>query len=68
MAKLGITLGSSGKWLLMSGKPTSRAENITRKFGGLTEDEFADVLDEANDILTRAASGGADQGDLTGPE
>src|SRR5512138_1877724 len=29
-----ITLGILlDKWLLMSGKPTSRAENITRKFG-----------------------------------
>jgi len=64
-----ITLGILiDKWLLMSGKPTSRAENITKKFGGLSEDEFTDVINEANEIITQAASGRLAEGDLPDQE
>lgn len=50
------------KWLLMQGEPTSRTEAITRRFGGLTEDELDDVLAEANRILEETAGSGIDQG------
>lgn len=59
-----ITLGILiDKWQLIRGAPTDRTETISRKMGGMSEDEFADVLSEANRILEESTSGSLAEGD-----
>lgn len=53
------------KILLFQGKATSRAETISKKLDGFTDDEFTDILEEANSILAEVARGGDTEGDLS---
>jgi len=51
------------KWLLWKGMPTARMENILKNVAGLREDEYADVLEEAERIIAEADRGSSDFSD-----
>ena len=53
------------KWLLLQGQPTSRMESVIRQLGEMTEDEYGDIVAEAERILAAATGGSADSGDGT---
>ena len=55
---LGILLD---KWLIVQGEPTQRTETIQRQVSRLSDDEFDDILEQANAILSEAKGGGADR-------
>ena len=44
------------KWLLIQGEPTSRTETIERRLDDLGEDEYSDVIKEAEAIIRAASS------------
>jgi hypothetical protein len=52
---LGILLD---KWLIVQGEPTQRTETIQRQVSKLSDDEFDDLLEQANQILRGASSHG----------
>ena len=50
-----ITLGILlDKWMIWKGMPTSRMEQILKSVGSLPEDEYGEVLDEAERIIAEA--------------
>lgn len=58
-----VTLGIlMDKWLLTQNKATARTDHTVRALG-LSQDEFDDVLAEANRIIEAATGGGDSPGD-----